>query len=50
MVVTNKANLGFAGETSRGILLGQWGAEHILTLNNDTWVDRYFVEHLVKPT
>jgi hypothetical protein len=46
-VVTNEANLGFAGGTNRGIL--QARGEYILTLNNDTWADRSFVERLAKP-
>jgi GT2 family glycosyltransferase len=46
-VVTNEANLGFAGGTNRGIL--QARGEYILTLNNDTWADISFVERLAKP-
>lgn len=46
-VIINENNLGFAGGTNRGINSAK--GEFILTLNNDTQVERDFVEHLVEP-
>jgi GT2 family glycosyltransferase len=46
-VVTNEKNLGFASGTNRGIIAAK--GEFILTLNNDTQVERDFIEHLVEP-
>ncbi len=46
-IVKNDENLGFAGGTNSGIR--QARGDYILTLNNDTQVDRCFLECLVKP-
>lgn len=46
-IVKNEKNLGFAGGTNSGIR--QARGDYILTLNNDTQVDRCFLECLVKP-
>jgi GT2 family glycosyltransferase len=45
-IVENEKNLGFAGGTNSGIRLAK--GEYILTLNNDTQVDRRFLECLVE--
>lgn len=46
-IVENKKNLGFAGGTNSGIRRAE--GEYILTLNNDTQVDRRFLECLAEP-
>lgn len=46
-IVRNSENLGFAGGTNSGIKQAQ--GEYILTLNNDTQIDKRFLECLVGP-
>lgn len=46
-VVKNEKNLGFAGGTNTGIRHAE--GKYILTLNNDTRVDRCFLECLIEP-
>jgi GT2 family glycosyltransferase len=46
-IVRNQKNLGFAGGTNVGIK--QAKGEYILTLNNDTWIEKGFIEHLAEP-
>ena len=46
-VIRNEENLGFAGGTNVGI--SQARGEYILTLNNDTWIEKRFIEHLMEP-
>lgn len=46
-VVKNVKNLGFAGGTNAGIRHAE--GKYILTLNNDTRVDRRFLECLIEP-
>lgn len=46
-IIENEKNLGFAGGTNSGIRRAE--GEYILTLNNDTQVDRRFLECLVGP-
>lgn len=46
-LIRNKANLGFAAGTNQGIKVVQ--GEYILTLNNDTRIERSFLEEMVSP-
>jgi GT2 family glycosyltransferase len=46
-VIINQENLGFAEGTNVGIR--QARGEYIFTLNNDTWIEERFIEHLAKP-
>lgn len=46
-IVKNENNLGFAGGTNSGIRQAQ--GKYILTLNNDTQVDKRFLEYLIGP-
>jgi hypothetical protein len=46
-VIINQENLGYAGGTNVGIM--QARGEYILTLNNDTWIDKGFIESLAEP-
>ena len=45
--IRSEENLGFAGGTNKGIRSAS--GDYILTLNNDTWVDIQFIEHIIKP-
>ena len=48
VVIRNEKNLGFSGGHNVGIKYGlENGADYILTLNNDTFVDKNFLEELV---
>ena len=46
-IIRNEENLGFAGGTNSGIRSAS--GDYILTLNNDTWVEEQFIEHIIKP-
>ncbi len=46
-IIRSEENLGFAGGTNRGIRSAS--GDYILTLNNDTWVEEQFIEHIIKP-
>lgn len=46
-VIRNEENLGFAEGTNSGIRVAR--GDLILTLNNDTKVDKNFIKHLTKP-
>lgn len=48
-IIRNKKNLGFSGGHNVGIKYGlENGADYILILNNDTYVDKNFLEELLK--
>lgn len=48
-IIGNKLNLGFSGGHNVAIKYGlENGADYILILNNDTYVDRNFLEELLK--
>ncbi len=46
-IIRNKENLGFAGGTNSGIRKAT--GDYIITLNNDTWADEHFIEHIIEP-
>jgi hypothetical protein len=51
VVVKNKENLGFAGGHNVAIKYAiKNGADYVLILNNDTYVDKNFLEELLKAT
>lgn len=47
ILIQNTTNLGFARGTNEGIRASR--GEYILTLNNDTRLDRNFIEEIVRP-
>lgn len=47
IIVENDTNLGFAGGTNSGIRVAR--GEYIFTLNNDTILDPYALEEIVRP-
>lgn len=48
-IIYNKVNLGFSGGNNVGIKYSlENGADYILILNNDTYVDKNFIEELLK--
>jgi GT2 family glycosyltransferase len=46
-IIKNKNNLGFAGGINSGIKKAH--GDYILTLNDDTYADKHFLEHIIHP-
>lgn len=47
-LIANKDNLGFSGGSNKGITYAmKQNADYVLLLNNDTFVDKHFLTHLV---
>jgi len=47
-IIKNPRNLGFAEGCNQGIAWGlNWGADYVMVLNNDTWMDPHMISNLV---